>query len=77
MQNKKTVIIPKPEHTQDVLDDHQLATNIRDHSYQRLEEACLFQKGFIEDQIIVVEPTIAAKYKISLVILNNEIVESE
>ena len=34
--NKKTVIIPKTDHTQDALDEHLLVTKIRDQSYQHL-----------------------------------------
>ena len=41
---RKTVIIPKPEHTQDTLDKHQLATKRMDQSYQRLSETRQFQK---------------------------------
>ena len=40
--NKKTVIIPKLEHTQDALDEHQLATEIRGQSYQLLFKARRF-----------------------------------
>ena len=36
--NDNTVIIPKPEHTQDSLDEHQLATERRDQPYQHLAE---------------------------------------
>ena len=72
--NKKTVIIPKLEHTQDVIYEHQLTTKRRYHSYQRLAEARKFQKGVFEVQVVEGEPTIAAKAKISLAILNNEMV---
>ena len=34
--NKKTVIIPKTEHTEDASDEYQLATGRRDQSYQHL-----------------------------------------
>ena len=53
-QNKKTIIIPKLDHTQAVLDEHQLATKRRDQSHQRLAEMCKLQMGILEDQIIEV-----------------------
>ena len=34
LQNKKTLITPKPEQTQYVLDEHQLAIEIKYQSYQ-------------------------------------------
>ena len=37
--NKNTVTIATPDNTQYVLDEHQLATKIRDQSYERLAEA--------------------------------------
>ena len=75
--NKKTVIIIKLDHTQDSLDEHQLDTKRRDQSYQRLVKARNFQKEVFKDQCIVGKPTIAAKSKMSLAILNNEIVEAK
>ena len=72
--NKNTVTIKKSKHTQDTLDEHQLATEIREQSYKRLSKV---QKGVYEEQVVEGEPTIAAKSKFSLAILNNEIVEAE
>ena len=74
--NKKTVIIIKPESNKDALDEHKLATEIRDQSYQRLSEEIQARKEVFEDQVIVGEPTIAAKAKMSLAILNNKILEA-
>ena len=37
--NKRTVIIPKPDHTQNELDKHKLAVEIKDQLNQRLAEA--------------------------------------
>ena len=51
--NKKTLIITKPDHTQDSLDEHQLDTEIWDQSYQRLSETGQFQKELFEDQVIL------------------------
>ena len=36
LQNKKTVIITKPDHTKYLLDEYQPETQIREQSYQRL-----------------------------------------
>ena len=74
--NKKTVIITKPDHTQYALDGHQLSTGRTDQSYQRSVEVRQFQKVLFEDQVMEVEPTISDKTKVSLTILNNEILES-
>ena len=68
--NKKTVIISKPDHTQYILYEHQLATEIIHQLYQRIEKAWQFHEGFLEDQVIEGEPAIATKAKISLAILN-------
>ena len=77
LHNNKTVIIPRPEHTQDVLDEHQLATKRRYQSYQKLEEARQFQKRILEDQIIDGETNIVAKANMDIAVLNNEIAEDE
>ena len=74
--NKKTVLIIKPKNNKDALDEHKLATEIRDQSYQRLSEDIQARKEVFEDQVIVGEPTIAAKAKMYLAITNNKIVES-
>ena len=74
--NKKTVIIPKSDHNQDSLDEHQLVIERRYQSYKYLSKAQQLQKEVFEDQVIVVEPNISAKAKFSLSILNNEIVEA-
>ena len=63
--NKKRVNISKPKHTQDALDEHQLATKIRDQSYKHLYKYLQFQKGVYEEQVIRVEPDIADKAKMS------------
>ena len=44
-----------------------------DQSYQQLSKARQFQKEVLEDQVIEGEPNIIAKAKMSLAILNNEI----
>ena len=74
LPNKKRWNISKTEHTQDASDEHQLATKRRDQSYKRLAEARRFQKGVYEEQVIEGYPIIVVKAKISLAILNNEIV---
>ena len=76
LMNKKAVIITKPDHTQDALDEQQSATVRTDQSYQRSVEVQQFQKGFFKDQVMEGEPTISDKTKVHLTILNNEIVES-
>ena len=48
-----------------------------DQSYERLDKDRNFHKGVYEEQVMQGEPAIAAKYKTSLTILNNEIVEAE
>ena len=75
--NKKRVTIDKPQNTQDALDKHQLVTERRDQSYERLAEARKLQKGVYEGKFIHGEPTIATKAKMSLAILNNGIVEAK
>ena len=77
LQNNNTVIISKPDHTQDVLDEYQLSAKRRDQLYQRLAEVWQFQKGQLEEQVIEGEPKIAAKAKMSLAIINNEFAYSE
>ena len=52
LQNYRTVIIPKPNHTQDVLDEQYFDTKRIDQSYQRIVEAHKFQNRVLEDQII-------------------------
>ena len=37
LQNKNNLTITKPEHTQAVMDEHEVATKGRDQSYQHLE----------------------------------------
>ena len=75
--NANTIIITKTEHTQDALDENQFSTKRRDQSYQCLAEAWQFQKGVFEKQLMEGEHAIAAKAKMSLAILNNEIEEAE
>ena len=60
---KKTVIITKPYHTQNELEEHKFATKIRYQSYQLLDKSRQFQKGVFEYQLMQVEPTISAKDK--------------
>ena len=50
--NKKTIIIKKPKHIQDALDEYQLATRIRDQSYQLSSKPWKSQKGVFEDQVM-------------------------
>jgi hypothetical protein len=56
LQNKKKVIIPKPEHTQDVLDKH--AERVTRHNYQeqRLTRARLDQKTALEASVATGDP---------------------
>ena len=75
--NKNTVIITKTEHTQDASDEHNLDTERRDQLYKRLNKARHSQKEVFGDQVIVVEPNIASKSKMSLAIINNKIVEAK
>ena len=77
LQNKNTVIIPKPDHNQDVLDEHQFTTKRRDQSYQCLAEARKFQNKVLENKTIDGETTISANSKTILAVLNNETVEAE
>ena len=57
LQNNKTVITPKPDHTQDLFNEQKLSIQRWDQSYQHLEEARQFQKRVLEDQIIDREHT--------------------
>ena len=63
LPNKKKVLIPKPEHTQAALDEHQLATKRRDQSYNRLSKLWKSQKEIYEEKVMQGEPTIASKAK--------------
>ena len=69
--NKNTVIILKPEHTQDTLDEYQLSTERRNQSHHCLAKARQSQKEVFEDQFMEGEPTISTKDQMSLAILNN------
>jgi hypothetical protein len=64
LQNKKTVIITKPKHTQDVLDKH--------NQEQRLTRARLAQKTVLETAVTAGD----AEALMSLAILENEIEEA-
>ena len=75
--NKERVTISKPNHTQDELDEHQLATERREQSHEYLATARQFQKGLYEYQVIDGDTTIADKDKISLATFNNETVEAD
>ena len=59
------------------MDENQLATKKREQSCERLLKARQFQKGVYKEQVMQGEPAVAAKYKISLTILNNEIMEAD
>ena len=48
LPNKKRVTIAKPEYTQDASDEDELATKIRDQSYECSAEARQFQKRVYE-----------------------------
>ena len=52
LMNKKTLVITKPYHDQDSLDEHQFATIRRDQSCQRSVEVRQLQKGLFEDQVM-------------------------
>ena len=52
LMNKKTLVITKPYHYQDSLDEHQFATIRRDQSCQRSVEVRQLQKGLFEDQVM-------------------------
>ena len=54
-----------------------MATKRSDQWYLHLANLWQFQKGILEDEVIEGESTIATKSKISLAILNDEIVEAE
>ena len=54
-----------------------MAIERRDQSYECLAEAWQFHKGVYEKQVMQVEPSIATKNKISIAILNTEIVEAK
>jgi hypothetical protein len=74
LQNKKTVVIPKPEHTEDVLNKH--AERVLRHNTQeeRLVRARLAQKTALEAAVIAQEDLDAPML---LAILENEIEEAQ
>jgi hypothetical protein len=72
LQNKKTVVIPKPEHTQDVLDKHVERVTRHDNQQQRLADARQIQQTALEAVINAGD----ADAPMALAILDNQIEEA-
>jgi hypothetical protein len=73
LQNKKTVIIDEPKHTQDVLDKHAAKEVRRQTQQTRLDQARLLQKTQLEAEVDAGTNTDAPML---LAILDNEINEA-
>jgi hypothetical protein len=73
LQNKKTVTIDEPQHTQDVLDKHAAKEVRRQTQQTRLDQARLLQKTQLEAEV---NAGINAEAPMLLAILDNEIDEA-
>jgi hypothetical protein len=73
LQNKKTVIIAEPKHTQDVLDKHAAKEVRRQTQQTRLDQARLLQKTQLEAEV---DAGTNMDASMLLAILDNEIDEA-
>ena len=74
LQNKKTVVIPKPEHAEDVLHKHEQRLLRHDTQEERLVKARLTQKTALQAAVKAEEDPDAPML---LAVLENEIEEAE